>query len=140
MQGLRHKGRAFALQLLYQMEIQASWEEEIPEAFWKNVDSSPKMKAFVSQLVLAVAADRPQIDQWLEGVMENWKLTRVSVVARNLLRLATAEMLLIKETPFQVVLDEAVTLAKEFTDEDSTKFINSVLEKCWKAHGEEKPG
>ena len=81
----------------------------------------------------ATLAHREEIDRELTASLTDWKLTRLSVVIRNLLRMSWCEMMILGEVPFPVVVNEAVDLARKFMDEESAKFVNSVLENCWKA-------
>lgn len=130
MQGVRHKGRAFALQLLYQREMGQGLGEEETELFWRHSGAARKARDFATELVEATSARLPEIDRELSEVLENWRLERLSVVVRNLLRLAYCEMAILRSAPFPVVIDEAVELARDFMDEDSAKFVNGVLDKC----------
>lgn len=130
MQGVRHKGRAFALQLLYQREIGQGLGAEELELFWRHSGAARKARDFATELVDATTARLPEIDRQLREVLENWRLERLSVVVRNLLRLAYCEMAIMRVSPFPVVIDEAVELARDFMDEDSARFVNGVLDKC----------
>ena len=132
MAGTRRKGRAIALQMLYQAELNNAPPESLAR-FWEEMPSSKAAMAFASELAAAARAHQPEIDLAVEEVLENWKLSRLSVVVRNLLRLAVCEMRVLKDTPPQVIINEAVELTREFMDEESVKFVNSVLEKCWHA-------
>lgn len=130
MQGIRRQGRSYALQLLYQVD---QTQERSPEAlgrFWLTVDASQKPREFAQTLVTAALEHEPQIDKILTAHLEKWKLSRLSVVVRNILRLAVAEMVILKLNPDAVVINEAVELTRAFMDEESVAFVNSVLEKC----------
>ena len=133
MHGSRRQGRAFALQLLYQFDIHDPLDEAAIERFWAYQSASARARDFAMALVLGVRAERARIDAWLQGSMEQWKLSRLSVVVRNILRLAACELLVLADVPHPVVINEAVELAHRYMDEDSAHFVNSVLEKCWQA-------
>jgi len=135
MQGIRRQGRSFALQLLYQAEIAQQSDEESLGRFWLTVDASAKAREFSLELVRATLKHRAEIDKRLTANLEHWKLSRLSVVVRNVLRLAVCEMLVLKQTPPPVVINEAVDLTRAFMDEESVPFVNKVLEKCWQADG-----
>lgn len=131
MPGKRTQARAFALQLLYQIEISGA-----PAARAEDIcrpDAAPAGEAldYANALVTAAGENMAEIDARLKRNLEHWKLERLSVVVRNLLRMAVCEMIVLGDVPFQVVINEAVELARGFADEDSAKFVNSVLEKCW---------
>jgi N utilization substance protein B len=135
MQGIRRQGRSFALQLLYQAEIAQQSDEESLGRFWLTVDASAKAREFSLELVRATLKHRAEIDKRLTANLEHWKLSRLSVVVRNVLRLAVCEMLVLKQTPPPVVINEAVDLTRAFMDEESAPFVNKVLEQCWQADG-----
>ncbi len=140
MQGIRRQGRSFALQLLYQVEVAQQSEEESLGRFWLTVDASAKAREFALELVRATVKHRAEIDKRLTANLEHWKLSRLSVIVRNVLRLAVCEMLILKQTPPPVVINEAVDLTRAFMDEESAPFVNKVLEKCWQADGSKPVG
>lgn len=87
---------------------------------------------FVRSLVDAVLAHRTEIDRTISEVMPNWRLDRLSAVDRNLLRLATAEMAYLGETPGPVCIQEAIRLAERFGTAESPRFVNGVLDAVWR--------
>lgn len=139
MKTLRRQSRSFALQLLYQVEIGQSAAPAAQEKFWEKSKASKKARAFASHLVEHTLARREDIDAALTGSMEQWRLERLPVVVRNVLRLATCEMIVIGTEPPAVVINEAVELTRTFMDEDSTRFVNGVLEKIRRAHPSSPP-
>jgi len=140
MQGIRRQGRSFALQLLYQVEVAQQSEDESLGRFWLTVDASSKARDFALELVRATLKHRAEIDKRLTASLEHWKLSRLSVIVRNVLRLAVCEMLILKQTPPPVVINEAVDLTRAFMDEESAPFVNKVLENCWQADGSKPAG
>lgn len=139
MQGIRRQGRSFALQLLYQVEVTQESREETLNRFWLTVDASAKARDFALELVRRTLEHRPEIDKRLTANLEHWKLSRLSVIVRNVLRLAVCEMLMMRQTPPPVVINEAVDLTRAFMDDESAPFVNKVLEKCWQADGSKPP-
>jgi N utilization substance protein B len=139
MQGIRRQGRSFALQMLYQAEVTQHSDEESLARFWLTVDASAKARDFALELVRATLKHRTDIDKRLTANLEHWKLGRLSVIVRNVLRLAVCEMLMLRQTPHAVVINEAVDLTRSFMDEESAPFVNKVLEKCWQADGSKPP-
>lgn len=128
MRSQRRQGRELALQLLYQIEI--SPEADAVPRFWESNRASGVTRRFTEALVNGTLDHLGEIDERLSADLENWKLGRLSVVVRNLLRMAVFEMVIQQDVPYQVVIDEAVELARDFMDEPSSRFVNSVLEKC----------
>lgn len=130
------------MQLLYQLEINPEEEPGAVERFWRGKRASRQAKAFAATLVEATQGAQVEIDRRIGAELEQWRLERLSVVVRNLLRMAVCEMVVLGDVPFQVVINEAVDLARDFMDDDSARFVNSVLEKCRLAsppHGGEGP-
>jgi N utilization substance protein B len=130
MQGIRRQARGYALQLLYQVDLTREHGPEVLGRFWLAVDASQKPREFAMILVNAALENEAKIDKILTANLEKWKLSRLSVVVRNILRLAVAEMLILRLNPVAVVINEAVELTRAFMDEESVAFVNSVLEKC----------
>lgn len=132
----RHAAREYALQALYQMEILCS-REALPreeflnhiEFFLDSLETPAEAKVFIRRLVMGTLEAQQEIDRLLTEHLENWRLDRLSVLVRNILRLATYEIGFQKETPFQVVMDEALELTKDFVDDPSRSFVNSVMQK-----------
>jgi len=101
--------------------------------------STPALDGFTRALVLGVEAHRPAIEDLIARYSRRWAISRMPVVDRNVLRLATYE-LLHETTPPAVVLDEAIALAKRLSTDDSGRFVNGVLESIRKELAEAPPG
>ncbi len=86
------------------------------------------IREFADRLVLGVMDHRTEIDARIESVSEHWRLQRMAAVDRNLLRLATYEVLFETATPPVVAIDEAIEIAKRYGGEDSGHFINGILD------------
>jgi transcription antitermination protein NusB len=129
MQTLRRQARSYALQLLYQADIDPSAGPPSRERYWDEGTASKKARAFATELVEATLAHRAELDAALGRVLEEWKLSRLSVLVRNVLRLAACELLTIAQEPPAAIINEAVELTRRYTDEDSARFVNSVLDK-----------
>ncbi len=129
----RTKARRAALQVLYASEMaqMAPWELEDAGAILVAIDEiegSEGYSDYARRLALGVDAYQHEIDACLDAASDNWRLERMPIVDRSLLRLATFEMLYIDEVPISVSINEAVELAKEFGGEDdSPRFVNGVL-------------
>ena len=104
--GARRSGREAALQMLFAMEALASSPDEV---------------------VRGVAEHRDEIDKVLASASENWRVERMTRLDRNLLRLGTFELMKRSDVPSPVILDEAVELAKQFGTDESSAFVNGVL-------------
>lgn len=126
--GARRHARELALQLLYQHELTQASLEEMQAHFegWRGASESER--AFAKELVDGTLGHRDEIDQHLEQQTAHWRFDRLAAVDRNILRLALFELLHHRDTPAAVVIDEAIEVAKKFGAEDSSKFVNGVLD------------
>lgn len=122
----RHRARMQALQMLYQREITGvSTHRIVSEESFSTEDGIPD--EYARALAQGVEEHLSEIDGLLGEVSEHWSVSRMPVVDRNILRLATYELLRVPEVPPSVAINEAVELAKVYGGEDSSKFVNGVL-------------
>ena len=146
----RTRAREFALQLLYELDIVQSEAqlEEALEDFWKDRTDlvltdpeklaleedkkEPEVREYTEKLVRGTLAKKAQIDPTIERFAENWEMQRMACVDRNILRLATYEILHVDEIPVKVAINEAVELAKRYGEQDSSKFVNGILDRIAK--------
>jgi N utilization substance protein B len=134
--GLRHKGREAALRLLYQLELTGDASESSIAHYWK--DLPPKLadaRAFDEDLVAAVQEHRSAIDSLIDAAARNWQLDRISRIDLSILRLAVGELLGSARVPAEVVIDEAVELARDYSDENAPAFVNGVLDRIARERG-----
>lgn len=133
----RRRAREFALQALYRADVAGSTSREALRGLWQGqLDGSlegkpadPDEVAFAQLLVDGVDAGRAQIDELIDSASLNWRMTRMPVVDRNILRLAAFELVNMPEVPASVSINEAVELAKRFGDKDSRAFVNGILDR-----------
>ncbi len=132
----RRKSREIALQALFSFEVNpvpyAQLEKNLKSNFASEL--SPEHVDFdFMRIILTSAIDRrDEIDVLLENYSNNWKLSRMARVDRNILRLAAAELLACNDIASSVTIDEAVMLAKRFGTEDSASFVNGIIDQVWK--------
>ena len=152
----RTRAREFALQLLYELDIAQSEKEleETLEDFWKDRSDlaltspekmaleddkkEPEVRQYTEKLVRGTLSKKPQIDPTIERFAENWEMTRMACVDRNILRLATYEILHVDDIPVKVAINEAVELAKRYGEQDSSKFVNGILDRIAKTECKSK--
>ena len=126
----RTKAREYALQILYAVDITKDDPKDCIERFWQgNDESSGQVKEFADEIVLGVSDKRKEIDSLITKYATNWQLDRMAVIDRNVLRLATYELLFMEDIPPKVSINEAIDIAKKFGGNDSGKFVNGVLDK-----------
>jgi len=138
----RTRSREYALQMLYQADIRRAGAPQILEGFWQGRDpASAEVKAFATTLFEGTLRHRQEIDAVITSHAENWQLSRMAVIDRNILRLGVFELLHAEGMPPKVCINEAIELAKRFGDAESGKFINGILDAIHKgtheprAHG-----
>ena len=126
----RTKAREYVLQILYAVDITKDDPKDCIDRFWEgNEESSDEVKKFATGLVLGVSDNKKEIDRLITKYATNWKLDRMAVIDRNVLRFAAYELLYAKDIPPKVSINEAIDIAKKFGTPDSGKFVNGVLDK-----------
>jgi len=136
---LRRKSREFALQMLFQWEMGKQEPHLIEDVFWKNARAQKSTRDFANQLFESAVARFEELDPIISAHAQNWRIERMSAIDRAILRLALAEMRT-TSTPAKVVIDEAVELAKKFSSEEASPFINGILDAAAKTFGEKAKG
>jgi N utilization substance protein B len=137
----RHRARQAAIQMLYQWEVGRVAMVEVTESYWLHgswdetagapgagEEIGAKVRDFATALANGVAANVQQIDQLIAEAAEHWRIERMAVVDRLILRLAVYEFLHEKETPAKVIINEALELARTFSTDEAVKFINGILD------------
>ena len=124
----RRKAREAALQLLYQKDVNPDVSEAVAREMLGEILEVDALSDFAWQLYTGTLAARPELDEQIQTVADNWSLQRMAPTDRNVLRMGMFEMRAIK-TPAAVVLDECIELAKAFGSEQSGPFVNGVLDK-----------
>src|SRR5207249_3280871 len=126
--GSRRKAREYALQMLFQWDITRDIIDQIAPTFFENHEESPAVVDFARLLVTRTVEHVEEIDVLIRKHAEHWRLDRMAIVDRNILRLATQEFLYDKETPKTVVINEAIEIARRFSNQESPQFINGILD------------
>ena len=127
--GKRRRSREFALQVLYQLEITKQDALRTLAQFQENFSEGVERDDFVERLVLGVSEHRKEIDRLIERYSENWRLDRMNMIDRNILRMAAFELLYCEDIPPKVTLNEAIDLGKRYGTDESGSFINGILDR-----------
>ena len=127
MTGQRRKARAIALQALYEIDTTRHDTEEVLGRLLAEEGLSEDNNAFVRQLVNQAMQHREEIDRNIQRFAPAWPVEQISVIDRNILRLAISEILFDNRVIVKVAINEAVELAKKFGGESSSRFVNGVL-------------
>jgi N utilization substance protein B len=128
---LRRKSREFALQMLFEWDMTRQNPAQVEHLFWKSAHAADTTRKFANQLFEGAIAEADSTDQLIAKLSENWRLERLSVVDRSILRLAIYE-LHSGTAPPKVVIDEALELAKVFSSAEAPAFLNGILDAAYK--------
>ena len=126
--GIRRRSRELAMQALFYMDVHQNSSPELLDRFCEYFSPPGKTRPFFFKLVNGVLASRTEIDALIERYSENWKLSRMSLVDRNVIRIAVYEMLYCSDIPPKVSINEAVDIGKKFGTEESGAFINGIVD------------
>jgi len=127
--GTRRKSRELAMQMLFQGDLGKQTPAQVTELFWASRDDvDDETRGFADDLHRAAAARATEIDALIEAHAQHWRIERMAVVDRNLLRTATAEMLAYPKTPAAVIINETLEIARRYAAPESVHFLNGVLD------------
>ena len=116
------------MQALFYMDMQKTGSQEMLERFCENFPPPKKSQAFFLQLVNGVLEAQEEIDDLIVRFSKNWKISRMSCVDRNVMRIAVYEMLACDDIPPKVSINEAVDIGKKFGTQESGAFINGIID------------
>lgn len=128
--GFRRRSREIALQVLFQAEFTPNLSVEAAlDLYLENFEADSEIKDFAQVLVAGVWEHKKVIDDLIQAHSQNWKVHRMAIVDRNILRVAVFELnFLTNEVPSNVVIDEAIEIGRRFGSQESSAFINGVLD------------
>ncbi len=125
--GLRAKAREYAMQMLFQSEMSPQDPKKLETKFWKSAKASDTTREFANALFEGAAKETAFADEQIAKHAVDWKLDRIAAIDRAILRLGIYELRR-GETPARVVINESVELAKKFSSEDASAFVNAILD------------
>jgi N utilization substance protein B len=128
---LRHKSREFALQMLFEWEMNRTEPKALERKFWKTARAADSTRKFANQLFEGAAASGATADELIEKLATNWRLERLAAIDRCILRLAIWEFRS-GTAPIKTVIDEAIELAKTFSSAGAPAFLNGVLDAAYR--------
>ena len=127
--GTRRKSRELAMQMLFQGDLGKQTPEEVRALFWPSRDDvDAETRGFAEDIYRVATERQAEIDALIETHAENWRLERMAVVDRNLLRAAVAELLGCPNTPAAIVINESLEIARRYGAPESVQFLNGVLD------------
>ncbi len=137
--GTRRKARECALQMLFAADVAKAQESALTDNYWNELGEETldeKTRGFADAIVLGALRQLEAIDDKIRTRAEHWRIERMAIVDRNVLRLAVYEFLF-TDTPHTVVINEALEIARRFSSYEATQFINGILDAI--KHDLEKP-
>jgi len=126
--GERRRAREYALQLLFQLDLSPEPVDSALDTFWKGKKVKGAIVDFAGLLVRGAIDRQEWIDSVLGSISHHWRVPRMAVVDRNILRLALYELVYETSTPPIVVINEAIEIAKKFGNDESGPFVNGILD------------
>ncbi len=124
----RTHARELALQVIYQLDLRGTEVLDQVDELLKEQSQDKEVLDFARELVMGTWEHRKPIDEKIEGVAKNWEMKRMAVIDRNVLRVATYELLFRDDIPALVTINEAIDIAKKFSTPKSGKFVNGILD------------
>jgi N utilization substance protein B len=135
--GTRRKSRELALQMLFQLDMGQQTPDHVRDTFWnERKDLDDKVRGFADELFTIASEREKEIDELIERNAEHWRMERMAVVDRNVLRVGVAEFLGFPDTPRPVIINEALEIGRRFSTPESVQFINGVLDSVAREMGE----
>lgn len=136
--GKRRKARESTLQILFQLEFDNSEPEKTIKQYWKHRVASEQIREYSSWLVKGIISHLEDIDRIIQSVSEHWRLSRMALVDRNILRMAVFELLFEESIAPAIIINEAIEIAKKYSNEEAAVFVNGVLDAVRKKLESEK--
>ena len=139
--GSRRKARECALQMLFAADVAGTRADELARTFWSELADGqvePQARDFATRLALGTLAHLEEVDERIRSRAEHWRINRMALVDRNVLRLAVYEFLH-EPTPRTVAINEALEIARRFSTYEATQFINGILDAIKRDLDQEKP-
>jgi N utilization substance protein B len=139
--GSRRKARECALQMLFAADIAGAVPDEVLRTYWAELDDSETedvAREFATRLAAGTLANLDALDERIRSRAEHWRIPRMAIVDRNILRLAVYEFLY-EPTPRTVAINEALEIARRFSTYEATQFINGILDAIKRDLDEQQP-
>lgn len=128
----RRNAREWAVQLLFQMDLNPGDPDHALAWFWEDKKPNLKAKQFAEDVIRGVLMHKDKIDSMLQSCADHWEVNRMGAVDRNIIRVALYEMLFRPDIPPVVSINEAVDIAKCFSSNESGRFVNGILDRARK--------
>ena len=125
----RTRARELALQFLYQVDLLGASVLPDLRAFLREMETDAESVQYAQRIVEGVHAQRAEVDRVIAEVAQNWKIHRMAVIDRNILRIGAWELLFVPDVPPKVSINEGIELGKRFSTANTGAFVNGILDK-----------
>jgi N utilization substance protein B len=136
--GRRRKAREHTLRILFQLEFENEKLEEAVSQYWENRKIPEEIKEYSTWLVKGIAAHQEKIDRIIQSVSEHWRISRMALIDRNILRMAVFELLYEENLAPAIVINEAIEIARRYSGDEAVTFVNGILDAIRKNMDKEK--
>jgi transcription antitermination protein NusB len=126
--GERRRAREAALQILYQLEFGAAEPEPAVRAYWKSKRAPETTREYSRWLVKGILEHRDELDGAIQKISRHWRIERMGLIDRNILRLAAFELSYARPTAPAIVINEAIEIAKKYSSPEAAVFVNGILD------------
>jgi N utilization substance protein B len=126
--GRRRKAREETLRILFRLEFENKQIEKTLNQYWESKKTSEEIKEYSTWLVKGIISDQAKIDNIIQKVSEHWRISRMPLVDRNILRMAVFELLNEENIAPAIVINEAIEIAKKYSGDESATFVNGILD------------
>jgi N utilization substance protein B len=126
--GRRRKAREETLRILFRLEFENKQIEKTLNQYWKSKKTTGEIKEYSTWLVNGIVSDQEKIDNIIQQVSEHWRISRMAIVDRNILRMAVFELLNEKNIAPAIIINEAIEIAKKYSGDEAATFVNGILD------------
>jgi len=126
--GRRRKAREETLRILFRLEFENKQIEKTLNQYWESKKTPEEIKEYSTWLVNGIISDQAKIDNIIQKVSEHWRVSRMALVDRNILRMAVFELLHEKNIAPAIIINEAIEIAKKYSGDEAATFVNGILD------------
>jgi len=126
--GRRRKAREETLRILFRLEFENKQIEKTLNQYWESKKTTEEIKEYSTWLVNGIVSDQAKIDNIIQQFSEHWRISRMAIVDRNILRMAVFELLNEKNIAPAIIINEAIEIAKKYSGDEAATFVNGILD------------
>jgi len=127
--GTRREAREWVVQILFNIDVNPGELDVIFKHFWAERQAEPSSKQFTEATVRGVVDKKAEVDEVIKKYAKHWDIKRMGIIERNTMRMAIYEMIYVKEVPPVVSINEAIDIAKYFSNTEAGRFVNGILDR-----------